>query len=114
MPSHDTKPWEIKALDTKELWNFGSYKGLSSLHLICGVLGLDTPKDGKVDGSNIHKSYYNDNNKGEIKDVSKPTTNFTRKDLRSLASRSKETKTPNASKLTWIAKICRGRSTRTG
>ena len=29
MPSHDTKPWEIKALDTKELWNFGSYKGLS-------------------------------------------------------------------------------------
>ena len=68
MPSHDTKPWEIKALDTKELWNFGSYKGLSSLHLICGVLGLDTPKDGKVDGSNIHKSYYSDNNIGEIKE----------------------------------------------
>ena len=68
MPSHDTKPWEIKALDTKELWNFGSYKGLSALHLICSVLGLDTPKDGKVDGSNIHKSYYTDNNISEIKE----------------------------------------------
>lgn len=68
MPSHDTKPWEIKALDTKELWNFGSYKGLSSLHLVCGVLGLDTPKEGKVDGANIHKSYYNDNNISEIKE----------------------------------------------
>ena len=67
MPAHDTKPWEIKALDTKELWNFGSYKGLSSLHLICSVLGLDTPKDGKVEGSNIHKSYYTDNNISEIK-----------------------------------------------
>jgi len=67
MPTHDTKPWELKALDTKELWNFGSYKGLSSLHLICSVLGLDTPKNGKVDGSNIHKSYYLDNNISEIK-----------------------------------------------
>lgn len=61
LPSHDTKPWEIKALDTKEMWNFGSYKGLSSLHLVCGVLGLETPKGGVVEGSNIHKSYYVDN-----------------------------------------------------
>ena len=68
MPSYDTKPWEIKAVDTKELWNFGSYKGLSALHLICGVLGLETPKGGKVVGSNIHKSYYVDNNISEIKE----------------------------------------------
>ena len=75
MPSHDTKPWEIKALDTKELWNFGSYKGLSALHLICSVLGLDTPKDGKVDGSNIHKSYYMDNNISEIKEYCEKDVN---------------------------------------
>jgi uncharacterized protein YprB with RNaseH-like and TPR domain len=77
MPSHDTKPWEIKALDTKELWNFGSYKGLSALHLVCGVLGLETPKDGNVDGSNIHKSYYNDNNISEI-------TEYCEKDVNAL------------------------------
>ena len=75
MPSHDTKPWEIKALDTKELWNFGAYKGLSALHLICSVLGLDTPKDGKVDGSNIHKSYYMDNNISEIKEYCEKDVN---------------------------------------
>jgi len=75
MPSYDTKPWEIKALDTKELWNFGSYKGLSALHLVCSVLGLDTPKDGKVDGSNIHKSYYTDNNLSEIKEYCEKDVN---------------------------------------
>ena len=75
MPSHDTKPWEIKALDTKDLWNFGSYKGLSALHLICSVLGFETPKDGKVDGSNIHKSYYMDNNISEIKEYCEKDVN---------------------------------------
>ena len=75
IPSYDTKPWEIKALDTKELWNFGSYKGLSALHLVCSVLGLDTPKDGKVDGSNIHKNYYFDNNISEIKEYCEKDVN---------------------------------------
>jgi hypothetical protein len=75
MPSYDTKPWEIKALDTKELWNFGSYKGLSALHLVCSVLGLDTPKEGNVDGSNIHKSYYEDNNISEIKEYCEKDVN---------------------------------------
>jgi len=66
LPSHDTKPWEIKALDTKEMWNFGSFKGLSSLHLVCTLLGVDSPKLGEVKGSNIHKSFYTDNNIKEI------------------------------------------------
>jgi len=66
LPSHDTKPWEIKALDTKEMWNFGSFKGLSSLHLVCTLLGVDSPKLGEVKGSNIHKSFYIDNNINEI------------------------------------------------
>ena len=66
LPSHDTKPWEIKALDTKEMWNFGSFKGLSSLHLVCTLLGVDSPKLGEIKGSNIHKSFYIDNNINEI------------------------------------------------
>ena len=75
MPSHNTKPWEIKAIDTKEVWNFGSYKGLSALHLVCSVLDLDTPKDGKVDGTNIHRSYYEDNNISEIKEYCEKDVN---------------------------------------
>tara|TARA_R110000803_G_scaffold47825_11_gene99677 strand:+ start:5579 stop:6283 length:705 start_codon:yes stop_codon:yes gene_type:complete len=62
LPSHDTKPWEIRALDTKEMWNFGSFKGLSSLHLVCTVMGIDSPKLGEIKGSNIHDNFYNENN----------------------------------------------------
>ena len=58
LPSHDTKPWEVKALDTKEMWNFGSYKGLSSLHLVTSVMGLPSPKKGDVNGENMHQSWY--------------------------------------------------------
>ena len=60
LPSHDTKPWEIKALDTKEMWNFGSYKGLSSLHLVTSVMGIESPKEGNITGENIHESWYSD------------------------------------------------------
>lgn len=28
LPSYDTKPWEIKAIDTKEVWQYGSYTSL--------------------------------------------------------------------------------------
>ncbi len=31
LPGHDTKPWEIKALDTKELWQYGGYGSIASL-----------------------------------------------------------------------------------
>ena len=34
LPGHDTKPWEIKALDTKELWQYGGYGTIASLELI--------------------------------------------------------------------------------
>ena len=76
MPSHDTKPWEIKALDTKELWNFGSYKGLSSLHLVTSVMGIQSPKKGEVTGENMHQSWY-DGKKTEI-------TNYCEQDVSSL------------------------------
>ena len=31
LPGHDTKPWEIKALDTKEVWQYGGYGSIASL-----------------------------------------------------------------------------------
>tara|TARA_B100000579_G_C22602777_1_gene743477 strand:+ start:65 stop:763 length:699 start_codon:yes stop_codon:yes gene_type:complete len=74
LPSHDTKPWEIKALDTKEMWNFGSYKGLSSLHLVTSVMGIPSPKEGDITGENMHEAWYNDKKKDIVtyceKDVS--------------------------------------------
>jgi len=67
LPSYGTKPWEIKAIDTKELWGFGSNYGLSSLDLMCVSMGVDSPKTGSVDGKNVHKNYWDD---GKIKEIS--------------------------------------------
>jgi len=61
-PSHDTKPWDLKLVDTKDVWSFGSY-GLSSLDLITTMLGVDSPKNGDVRGDSVNEFYW----KGEHK-----------------------------------------------
>jgi DNA polymerase elongation subunit (family B) len=66
-PKHDTKPWEMKVLDTKEIWSFGGKYGLSSLDLICMSLKVDSPKNGDVKGDNVNKNFWVDNHE-EIKD----------------------------------------------
>lgn len=66
-PNHDTKPWEMKILDTKEVWSFNGKYGLSSLDLICMSLQIDSPKNGDIKGSNVSVNFWVDNYK-EIKD----------------------------------------------
>lgn len=61
LPSYDTKPWEIKALDTKEIWQFGNNFGISSLDLMCVSMGIDSPKTGEVSGNLVHDTYWNAN-----------------------------------------------------
>ncbi|MDO9341720.1 MAG: 3'-5' exonuclease [Bacteroidales bacterium] len=51
------KPWEIKLLDTMDLWKFGDYKNYTSLDLLTSILGIPTPKD-DIDGSMIAGIYY--------------------------------------------------------
>lgn len=46
------KPWEIKLLDTMELWKFGDYKNYTSLDLLSSILGFPSPKD-DIDGSMV-------------------------------------------------------------
>jgi len=66
-PSHDTKPWEMKVLDTKDVWSFGSKWGLGSLDLICSSLKIDSPKNGDVKGDNVNTNFWVDNHE-EIKE----------------------------------------------
>lgn len=54
------KPWEIKHLDTLELWKFGDYKHYTSLNLLTAVFGIPTPKD-DISGADVAKVYYVDN-----------------------------------------------------
>ena len=53
------KPWEIKLLDTMDLWKFGDYKNYTSLDLLTSILGIPTPKD-DIDGSMVARVFYND------------------------------------------------------
>ena len=66
LPSYDTKPWEIKAVDTMEIWKQGG-NGLCSLDLICSSLGINSPKNGEVTGANVHDAYWN---KQMLKEIS--------------------------------------------
>ncbi len=54
------KPWEIKHLDTLELWKFGDYKHYTSLELLTEIFNIPTPKD-DIDGSMVSKVFYEDN-----------------------------------------------------
>ena len=54
------KPWEVKLLDTMELWKFGDYKSFTSLELLTTILGIPTPKD-DIDGSMVAKVYREEN-----------------------------------------------------
>ena len=51
------KPWEIKHLDTMDLWKFGDYKNYTSLDLLTTILGIPTPKD-DIDGSQVAGIFY--------------------------------------------------------
>ncbi|MCD6557096.1 MAG: 3'-5' exonuclease [Bacteroidales bacterium] len=51
------KPWEIKHLDTLELWKFGDYKHYTSLELLTTIFNIPTPKD-DIDGSMVAEIYY--------------------------------------------------------
>ena len=54
------KPWEIRQIDTMELWKFGDFKHYTSLDLLTHIFNIPTPKD-DIDGSQVAKVYYEDN-----------------------------------------------------
>lgn len=59
------KPWEVKHLDTMELWKFGDYKHYTSLDLLAAILKIPSPKD-NIDGSMVNKIYWEENDLPKI------------------------------------------------
>lgn len=51
------KPWEVRHLDTMELWKFGDYKHFTSLDLLAAIFDIPSPKD-DIDGSQVAETYY--------------------------------------------------------
>jgi len=71
------KPWEVKHIDTLDLWKFGDVKNFSSLNLLAHVLGIPSPKD-DIDGSMVSKVYYEEKKLDKI-------ANYCKKDVITLA-----------------------------
>lgn len=53
----DKKPWETPVIDTMEMWKCGAYRYAAKLKLLCGVLGIPSPKD-DIDGSEVAGVFY--------------------------------------------------------
>jgi predicted PolB exonuclease-like 3'-5' exonuclease len=53
------KPWEVKLLDTLELWKFGDYKSYTSLDLLTAILDIPSPKN-DIDGSMVARVYHDE------------------------------------------------------
>ena len=51
------KPWEVRHIDTLELWKFGDYKNFTSLSLLADLFNIPTSKD-DIDGSLVSEVYY--------------------------------------------------------
>jgi len=66
LPGHDTKPWDMKVIDTKEVWQYGAFGSIGSLDLLCANIGIESPKNGDVYGENVHNKYWEGNNLEKI------------------------------------------------
>ena len=75
LPSYDTKPWEVKAIDTKEIWQYGAYTSIGSLDLVCSTMGIPTPKDGEVTGDKVHHAYWVEQKLSEISEYCEKDVN---------------------------------------
>jgi len=51
------KPWEIRHMDTLELWKFGDYKHYTRLELLAALFGIPSSKE-DIDGSQVNETYY--------------------------------------------------------
>jgi hypothetical protein len=66
LPDYNTKPWEVKAIDTKEVWQYGAYTSIGSLDLVCSTMDIQTPKDGEITGDKVHGTYWEEQKLTEI------------------------------------------------
>ncbi|MBD3626540.1 3'-5' exonuclease [Cyclobacterium sp.] len=60
------RPWEIRHLDTLELWKFGDYKHYTKLDLLASVFDIPSSKEG-IDGSMVNTVYYKENDLDNIR-----------------------------------------------
>ncbi len=60
------KPWEVRHLDTMELWKFGDYKHYTRLELLASLFGIPSSKD-DLDGSQVNATFHLEKDVEKIK-----------------------------------------------
>jgi len=61
------RPWEVRHLDTLELWKFGDHKHYTSLDLLASIFKIESPKN-DIDGSQVARVYWEDKDLNRIVD----------------------------------------------
>jgi DNA polymerase elongation subunit (family B) len=61
------RPWEVRYVDTLELWKFGDHKHYTSLDLLASLFGIESPKT-ELDGSQVSHVYWQQNDIRRIVD----------------------------------------------
>lgn len=59
------KPWEVRHLDTMEMWKFGDHKHFTSLELLTELFGIPSPKD-DIKGSEVGRVYWEEKDLDKI------------------------------------------------
>lgn len=57
---YNKKPWEVRHLDTMELWKFGDYKHFTSVELLAHIMKIKSPKD-DISGADVSRVFYQNN-----------------------------------------------------
>ncbi|WP_026955370.1 3'-5' exonuclease [Algoriphagus vanfongensis] len=60
------KPWEVRHLDTMELWKFGDYKHYTRLELLASIFDVPSSKD-DLDGSQVNHTFHLEGDLDKIK-----------------------------------------------
>lgn len=66
IPSYDVKPWDMKIVDTRDIWQFGANSTISSLDLMCGAMDIQSSKDNGIKGDDVHETYWMKNSLDDI------------------------------------------------
>lgn len=61
------KPWEVRHLDTMEMWKFGDRKSYTSLDLLAALFNIESSKK-DMDGSMVNQAYHVEGNLDKIAD----------------------------------------------
>lgn len=52
------KSWEIRHIDTMDLWKFGDYKSYTPLELLAALFDVEAVKQESIDGSQVNRVYH--------------------------------------------------------